>query len=207
VRKAVGILLAVAGALALVWSAHVFSSEAVERDRVRTAWAAEEARLAVSSARSSLLHAASWTPTTGAIIGRLVIPSVGLDEVFLSGVGDRQLAAGPGHLPGSALPGEIGNSVISAHRDKHFRKLGGVEVGDIIVTHTRHRTDTWKVVSRRVVGADEPALFATDDATLTLTTCWPIRFFGSAPDRLLITALLVRPEPTVQSTPVASGAN
>jgi sortase (surface protein transpeptidase) len=44
------------------------------------------------------------------------------------------------------------------------------------------------VLSKRVVLADAPALFRTKDATLTLTTCWPIRYLGTAPERLLVVA-------------------
>jgi sortase (surface protein transpeptidase) len=46
----------------------------------------------------------------------------------------------------------------------------------------------WIVISRRVVPSGEPALFSTPDPTLTLTTCWPIRYVGTAPERLIITA-------------------
>jgi len=46
----------------------------------------------------------------------------------------------------------------------------------------------WVVFARRIVSRNAPALFATHDATLTLTTCWPVRYLGPAPDRLLITA-------------------
>jgi sortase (surface protein transpeptidase) len=43
-----------------------------------------------------------------------------------------------------------------------------------------------------VIDKDSPALFHTRDATLTLTTCWPIRYLGPAPDRLIITAKPLR---------------
>jgi sortase A len=78
--------------------------------------------------------------------------------------------------------------VISAHRDRHFASLGEIAVGDTVVTEAGTHSNTWVVLSKRVVAADAPALFHTDDATLTLTTCWPIRYVGTAPERLLITA-------------------
>ena len=91
-------------------------------------------------------------------------------------------------MPGSALPGERGNAVISAHRDRHFARLGDVRVGDTVVTESVARRKKWVVISTHVIDADAPALFRTREATLTLTTCWPIRYFGSAPDRLILTA-------------------
>lgn len=139
------------------------------------------------------------TPRVGTPIARLVIPSIGLDEVVLEGVTDEALNGGPGHLPGSALPGELGNSVISAHRDRHFSKLGEVEIGDTITTVSRQQQVKWVVTGRKVVGREAPALFQTAEATLTLTTCWPIRYLGTAPDRLILTARRIR-DPAVQRT-------
>jgi sortase A len=120
-----------------------------------------------------------------------MIPSIGLDEVVVEGVDDRQLAAGPGHLPGSAFPGEIGNAIISAHRDRHFRNLDELAIGDTVVTQTRRYQQTWRVTERRVVKAWAPAMWSSTDTRLTLTTCWPVRYFGTAPDRLIITAVAV----------------
>jgi sortase (surface protein transpeptidase) len=54
------------------------------------------------------------------------------------------------------------------------------------------------VISKRVIDADAPALFRTRDATLTLTTCWPIRYLGSAPERLIVTAIPI-PAPSTAS--------
>jgi sortase A len=101
------------------------------------------------------------------------------------------LNAGPGHLPGSATPGDAGNAVISAHRDRHFSTLGELQIGDTVYTETGSDRSTWIVTKRRVVGAGKPALFSSDEPVLTLTTCWPIRYFGTAPDRLILQAKLV----------------
>jgi sortase A len=82
--------------------------------------------------------------------------------------------------------------VISAHRDRHFNHLDALDVGDTLVTESGTHSDRWVVVAKRVVGKDERALFRTSDATLTLTTCWPIRYLGPAPERLIITAKPIR---------------
>jgi sortase A len=124
----------------------------------------------------------------GAPVSRLLIPDIGLDEIVVEGVGPIELNAGPGHFPGSVLPGEEGNAIISAHRDRHFRRMGEVDVGTRIQTETRLGRTEWVVMERRVVLRDTPALFRESEATLTLTTCWPLRYFGPAPDRLIIVA-------------------
>jgi sortase A len=128
-------------------------------------------------------------------VARLVAPSISLDEIVVEGIGDIQLNAGPGHLPGSALPGDRGNAVISAHRDRHFHALDELGVGDTIVTETVAERVTWRVVERRVVGRTTPALFASAEPRLTLTTCWPVRWIGPAPDRLILAAEPIAREP------------
>ena len=124
----------------------------------------------------------------GAPVARLLIPTIALDEIVMEGVGPVELNGGPGHFPGSVLPGESGNSILSAHRDRHFRRVGELGVGSRIRTETRTGVVDWVVTERRIVSRDTPALFEESVATLTLTTCWPLRYFGPAPDRLLIIA-------------------
>lgn len=165
-----------------------------QRQEARRSWEESEARADVERARRSVaLEIDGSTPVAAGVpIARLLIPRLRLDEIVLEGVDDNSLNAGPGHLPGSAYPGERGNAVISAHRDRHFARLGEVQVGDTVVTDLGARSERWVVTSRRVVAANAPALFRTQEATLTLTTCWPIRYLGTAPERLLVTAKLVR---------------
>lgn len=124
----------------------------------------------------------------GTPVARLLIPAIELDEIVMEGVGPVELNGGPGHFPGSVLPGDAGNSILSAHRDRHFRRVGELAVGALIRTETRTGAVEWVVTERRVVSRDTPALFEESAATLTLTTCWPLRYFGPAPDRLLIIA-------------------
>lgn len=124
----------------------------------------------------------------GSPVARLVIESIGLDEIVLEGVGPAELNGGPGHYPGSVLPGEQGNAIVSAHRDRHFRRFGDLAPGTRIRTETLGDTTEWVITERRIVSRGTPALFKASDPTLTLTTCWPIRYFGPAPDRLLLVA-------------------
>ena len=188
-RKYVGLALYVCGGLLLSFTAGRYVLGALQADQARSAWDQAEAREAVALARSVALHRGGReTLVPGAPMARIVIPRIGLDEIVLEGVDGDELNAEPGHVPGSAYPGEPGNAVISAHRDRHFNHLDMLEVGDTITTDSGTRHDLWVVVSKRVVGRDDPALFRTKDPTLTLTTCWPIRYLGPAPERLIITA-------------------
>lgn len=178
-----------AGLLLITFAGTRYVEGAIKAEAARDTWEAARIRAAVEQARSGAFPAAAARGfERGAPVARLRIPRLGLDEIVVEGVGDVELNTGPGHLPGSVLPGEPGNSVISAHRDRHFLKLGGIALGDTVLTDLGPGSMRWVVVSRRILTADEPALFHTADATLTLTTCWPIRFFGRAPERLVITA-------------------
>lgn len=183
-----GALLVTAGAALLVVAGSSYARAALARDAARVQWEEDQARRAADAARRAGDGGAPWPTARGAPVARLVIPRLGLDEIVVAGVGDVELRAGPGHLPGSALPGARGNAIVSAHRDRHFRPLARLASGDTIVTESEAGRVEWVVTGLRVVGAGEPALFDTDAPTLTLTTCWPIRLLGPAPDRLIVTA-------------------
>jgi sortase A len=189
VRKHLGLALYVSGGLMLSFAGGRYALGVSRADSAREAWDQAQAKAAVAMARDAALHhGIRETLVAGAPMARLQIPRIGLDAIVLEGVDDDELNAGPGHLPGSAFPGEPGNSVISAHRDRHFNHADALDVGDTIVTESGTYRTEWVIVSKRVIAKDDPALFRTPDATLTLTTCWPIRYLGPAPDRLIITA-------------------
>src|SRR5690606_579484 len=181
-----GTVMLVAGVMLLSAAAGDVARGALARDRARAAWDREVARQAVEAVERSVAPSRALAPVRrGAPMARLIIPRLGLDEVVVEGVGDQELRAGPGHLPGSAMPGDSGNSVISAHRDRHFRTLGALAIGDTVVTETMAGRSRWEVTKRTIVRRGVPALYASAEPLLTLTTCWPIRVLGSAPDRVL----------------------
>ena len=192
-RGALGYALFCVGGATLAFAGGRYRIGTWRQQEARQQWEAAEARAVVALAnRIASIDERYVAPIVeGAPVARLVIPRLGLDEIVLEGVDADALNAGPGHLPGSALPGERGNTVISAHRDRHFARLGQVRVGDTVITETGARQLRWVVIATRVIDADAPALFRTKDATLTLTTCWPIRYFGTAPERLILTAKLL----------------
>ncbi|MES3035897.1 MAG: class D sortase [Gemmatimonadota bacterium] len=160
---------------------------AIARERARSAWTRLMASASISSIPGlNLTRVASGTPVV-----RVIIPSIRLDEVVVEGLSDKDLWAGPGHMPGTAFPGADGNSVISAHRDRHFHRLDDVRVGDMVETQTAQLHVMWRVTKRQVVTKDARVIFESDEPRLTLTTCWPTRYIGPAPDRLILTAVPV----------------
>lgn len=120
------------------------------------------------------------------------IPTLGLEAVVFEGVGLDTLSKGPGHMPGTPLPGQPGNSVISGHRTTHGRPFYDVDLlvaGDRIEVETALGRHVYEVRDSFVV---EPTdVWVADDRSggwLTLTTCNP-KF--SARERLIIVAEMV----------------
>jgi sortase A len=133
-------------------------------------------------------------PAPGGLFGHLVIPRIGLDDYVVEGVGEAQLAEGPGHYPGTAQIGAPGNVGIAGHRTTYgapFYDLNELQAGDLIyLTNTAGQTFTYKVTTHFiVVPSDGAVLDPTTVPSLTLTTCNP-RF--SATDRLVVRATLVQ---------------
>jgi sortase A len=191
-KRQLGLSLFIAGGLTLSFAGGRYAVGAVRADSARQEVQQAEAREAVARARAGALYTgSSERPVAGAPVARIVASKIDLDAIILEGVDDDALNAGPGHFPGSVLPGERGNSIVSAHRDRHFNRIGELDVGDTLMTEAGMKQSRWVIVSKRVVDKDARALFNTKDATLTLTTCWPIRYFGPAPERLIITAHVI----------------
>lgn len=127
----------------------------------------------------------------GDVVGRLEIPRLSMSAIVFEGADHDVLERGAGHLPGSALPGDRGNTVLAAHRDTFFRPLRGIRVGDVVKIHRSRRDSAYVVQSARVVEPDEvDVLGPTTEPALTLITCYPFRFIGPAPERFVVRAVL-----------------
>jgi sortase A len=131
-------------------------------------------------------------PAKGDKIGSLEIPVLRRTLPVIEGTGAKELARGVGHYAGSVLPGEDDNCVLSGHRDTVFRQLFKVKIGDPLVVKTSAGTFTYEVKRTRIVHADDKTVIVpADHAVLTLTTCYPFNYIGSAPDRYIVSADLM----------------
>lgn len=148
------------------------------------------------SARDELPRSAGAGPyagyPTGTPLGRIRIPVAEMDWVVFAGSDDATLEKGPGHVPGTAMPNQDygpNNCVITAHRDSHFRRLGWLRKGHVVELETAAGTMKYRVVSREIVTPTTVrVLNATPKPRLTLITCYPFDFIGSAPKRLIVVA-------------------
>jgi sortase A len=133
------------------------------------------------------------TPAEGDGEGVISIPSVGINFYYVEGTSRDDLKKGPGHYPGTPLPGTIGNAAIAGHRTTYlhpFWDLDKVKIGDdIIITTLEGTTFDYRMYQQLIVPPTEVSVVAnTHDAELTLTACHPK---GSAAKRIVVKARLV----------------
>ncbi|MFF2499017.1 class D sortase [Peribacillus sp. NPDC058075] len=130
-------------------------------------------------------------PEKGEEIGELYIPKLKTKLPIFHGTNEDELEKGVGHFAGSVLPGENDNSVLSGHRDTVFRKLGQVGEGDLLIVRTSAGEFTYKVNKVRIVDEDDRTVIVPKPrATLTVSTCYPFDYIGSAPERYILVAYL-----------------
>jgi sortase A len=128
-------------------------------------------------------------------IALMRIPRLGLEAPVLEGTNDLTLDRGVGHIVGTALPGESGNVALAGHRDGFFRVLKDISPGDQIEVLTAGMKQTYQVDQIIVVSPkDVSVLESASGRSLTLVTCYPFYFVGSAPQRYIVKALLAKSE-------------
>jgi len=122
------------------------------------------------------------------VLGKLEIPRLGLSLPIMEDDDPKSLALSVGHIPGTSAIGSLGNAGIAGHRDTAFRPLRRVRVGDRIETHTGQNA-VYVVKRIRIVDpADTSLLHESTSPLLTLVTCYPFDYVGSAPYRFVIQA-------------------
>jgi sortase A len=127
-------------------------------------------------------------------VGSISIPAIGLDSPMFEGIRLTTLNHGPGHWPGAASPGQVGNVVVAGHRTSHnaeFRRIDRLVPGDIVTFTTPDGVFDYSVVGTEIVGPD--ALWIVDPSdtpTATLFACHPP---GSTRQRIVVKLALVEP--------------
>ena len=128
-------------------------------------------------------------------IAVLRIPKVGLEVPVFEGTDDFALNRGVGWILGTAAPGKAGNCGIAGHRDGFFRPLKDAVKGDSIELSTVSGLRTYRVQEIQIVNpTDVQVLAPTPEPTLTLVSCYPFYFVGTAPKRYIVRAVSMEPE-------------
>lgn len=125
----------------------------------------------------------------GEVIGRLEISRIGISVIIAEGTDRKTLRRAVGHVPRTALPGELGNVGISGHRDTFFRPLRNIRQDDEITLATLNGAYRYRVDKIEIVGPeDTEVLDSSYESVLTLVTCYPFYYVGPAPKRFIVRA-------------------
>ncbi|MCB5236060.1 class D sortase [Niallia alba] len=131
-----------------------------------------------------------FVPPIGDAVGLLEIEKIDGVLPIVEGTDPDDLEKGVGHYKGSFYPGENGQIVLSGHRDTVFRRAGELEIGDELKIILPYGEFSYQITSTKIVEADDRSIITLDDSKeeLILTTCYPFRFVGNAPQRYIIYA-------------------
>ena len=123
---------------------------------------------------------------------RLFLPVEGSEFFVWEGATKKNLLFGPARVAQSAIPGAKGNCIIAAHRDTHFRILREVRKDEPIVVEYAGRISRYRITGLHIVAAADKTYYRPTSApTLTLVTCYPFSYLGTAPKRFIVRAELL----------------
>ncbi|HEX6236425.1 MAG TPA: class E sortase [Acidimicrobiales bacterium] len=141
----------------------------------------------------------------GDALARIRMPDIGVDKIVVEGVGLEDLKRGPGHYPGTPLPGQPGNAAIAGHRTTYgapFNRIDELDPGAEIELTTEQGTFVYEVSEQLIVEPDQvEVLDDFDDNRITLTACHPKY---SAAQRIVVVGQLVGEAATAPEGPTAS---
>jgi sortase A len=165
-------------------------------------WVAQgEARPLAAEGDAAQASAQDWTPRRVQAwrealkrlgpppLATLRIRRIGVSVVVLEGTDDWTLNRAVGHIADTPKPGSTGNVGLAGHRDGFFRPLKDIAVGDLIEVEAEGRVERYRVQHTWIVTPNDVwVLDPTDTPSLTLVTCYPFYFIGSAPKRFIVRA-------------------
>jgi len=129
----------------------------------------------------------------------LSVSRIGIRVPVFRGTDEMTLNRGAGWIESTPVPGTSGNAGIAGHRDGFFRPLKDIAVGDTIEMRTLHGIQTFVVQTLSVVDPSNVDVLApTKEPALTLVTCWPFYYVGSAPKRFIVRAVRTSGPPPSQ---------
>lgn len=133
-----------------------------------------------------------FNPQKGDVTGLLKIDKIGAELPIFEGTDEDELSKGIGHYAGTAYSEEDDQIVLSGHRETVFRKMGELEIGDIMTLELPYGDFDYEIVETYVTDADDRTVIVPhDEEVLTVTTCYPFTYVGSAPDRYIVNAVPV----------------
>ncbi len=140
----------------------------------------------------------------GDLVARLTIKRLHIESIVREGVSAATLRVAVGHVPTTALPGMPGNFAIAAHRDTLFRALKDIREGDEVTVQSLKESYVYQVVATKIVSPSDVSVLRADGGglyrasgdrapakLLTMITCYPFYYVGSAPKRFVVECRLI----------------
>jgi sortase A len=181
--------LTVVGTLSLGYCLAIFVGAKFYQARESRAFDQELRRQAESRPAALTSIAPVAMPASHGVVGSLQIPRIGISVMVVEGTDDGDLKRAVGHISGTALPWDSGNVGLAGHRDTFFRPLRSIQRDDRITMTTLRGEYRYRVLSTSIVGPDDTqVLYPTGRDSLTLVTCFPFEYVGSAPKRFVVRA-------------------
>jgi len=132
-------------------------------------------------------------PPRDQTIGRISVPRLHLSAMVREGIDDITLERAVGHIPTTALPGHPGNVGVAGHRDTFFRGLKDLHKNDEIQFATSNGNYKYRIEEMMIVQPENGKILAPRSSnTLTIVTCYPFNYIGSAPKRFVVRARQVQ---------------
>nr|WP_302328443.1 class D sortase [Salirhabdus salicampi] len=124
------------------------------------------------------------------VLGVLYLPTIEGELPIIEGTNEEQLEYGVGYYTASSMPGENNQILLSGHRDTVFKRLGDLRVGDEVMIDVSYGSFVYKIVDTEVVDADDTTVIRSTypEELLTISTCYPFRYIGNAPQRYIVYA-------------------
>lgn len=131
-----------------------------------------------------------YLPKKGETVGILEIPKIESELAIIEGTDPDELEKGVGHYKGSYYPNENGQIILSGHRDTVFRKIGELELGDELKLKLSYGDFSYKIIETKIVDDEDTSIITlqNEKEELILTTCYPFRYIGNAPQRYIMYA-------------------
>ncbi len=195
-KRYVPYALMVVGAVLLVYVTVQYATMYSEQRRLAQEWQRQNDPLVRTTATAAVDDG----------LTKVTIPKINLDAIVVEGTSRKQLLLGPGHMTETPHPGELGNVVITAHRDTFFRHIYELSKGDNIEIRRNGKLFTYEVTGKKVVNPDDLSVIRQGkDKKLTLITCYPTYYIGPAPERLVVFSKLVEKNDDAKVMQVSSG--
>lgn len=199
-RRIVGMLLLLAGMGIVTFAviqyvehqANLKEAMAEANELIRqsnTIDASNERRADPISYRDQVIDKSKFDPKPNDVIGMLQIPKLEAELPIIEGTDEEMLERGVGHYSGTAFPMDNEQILLSGHRDTVFRDFDKLSVGDHFIVKLPYGTFEYEIRSTDIVDKDDTSVIRSmGTEALVVSTCYPFRFVGNAPERYIFYA-------------------